>query len=113
MRHPDRAGWSTPIGSVVVIRAAGQLVIGVKPVTVEEATEYRDALTAALDWLSAVTLLDTLDDGGVPEPCPDERCRLNDGHKGTHRIYAHASDDPWAVTPNPFPAADQLWGGED
>lgn len=33
---------------------------------------------------------------GVPEPCRDERCRLDEGHDGNHQYYAHASDDPWA-----------------
>lgn len=38
---------------------------------------------------------------GVPEPCRSTlrntgvACRLDEGHDGNHRYYAHASDDPW------------------
>lgn len=97
-RRPDKASWSSPLGSVVAIRETRQLVVGTRRVNPSEAAEYRDTLTAALHWLGALDDLD--DDGAVPEPCDHRQgkvhCRLDRGHDCGHRYYAHVSEDPWA-----------------
>lgn len=115
-RLPDRAGFDSPQGAVVAVREhdpgiggafvgkrrGPRIVFGDKMLTPSEAAQYRDAISAALDWLEEasreVDRLNGADDEhpGVPEPCRTDRCRLDEGHDGAHAFYAVASDDPWA-----------------
>ena len=112
---PSRAGFDSALGSIIAIPGTDQpLLIGARRVTVHEAVEYRDTLTAALHWLGALDD-DPDDDAAIPEPSDTRQgllhCMLNRGHAAPHKFYAHASEDPWA--PAEHVPAEQLWEGED
>ena len=76
MRHPDRAGFETPLGSVIATRQPPEIMIGDRTLNPGKAADYRDAITAALEWLGAVNPTETED-----RPA---------------RRWSRANVDPWA-----------------